>query len=57
MNFEYKTEIIRFSRCVVFPCFPFVTFCGKGRDEGWTKDLGFGGKKEEKKGEMNKMDF
>ena len=49
MNFEFKTEIIRFSRCVVFPCFPFVTFCGKGRDEGWTKDLGFGGKKRREK--------
>jgi hypothetical protein len=46
MNFEYKTELIRFSWCVVLysPCFPF-TFRGKGSDEGWTKDLGFGGKK------------
>jgi hypothetical protein len=35
--------------CCIPPCFLFVTFCGKGRDEGWKKDLGFGGKKRREK--------
>jgi hypothetical protein len=53
MNFKNKTEIIRFSRCVVFPPVPplshFAARAGmRGRQRIWDSE----GKKEEKKGVM-----
>jgi hypothetical protein len=53
MNFKNKTEIIRFSRCVVFPLVPplshFAARAGmRGRQRIWDSE----GKKEEKKGEI-----
>ena len=53
MNFKNKTEIIRFSRFVVFPLVPplshFAARAGmRGRQRIWDSE----GKKEEKKGEI-----
>ena len=58
MNFEYKTELIRFSWCVVLyspvsPSHFAVRAAMRGGQRIWDSE----GKKEEKKGEMNKMGF
>jgi hypothetical protein len=56
MNFRNKTESV--SLGAWYPSlFPFVTFRGKSRDEGWTKDLGFGGEKRENKGRIDNFHF
>ena len=52
MNFEYKTEIIRFSRCVVFPpVSPLSHFAVRA---GVRVDKGFGIRREKKKRKKSK---
>jgi hypothetical protein len=51
MNLEYKTDIIRFSRCVVFPpVSPLSHFAVRAGMRGGQSIWDSEGKKEEKKG-------